>query len=1119
MTTTTTCTLLLLLLVATVCSALPVKNPLNNHYYEFSTDDLNATAAKSYCEKQTYLGLKGYLATITSPAENAFIMTQYNIAYTTDQMFWHGLVSTDVKVYNYWSGPEAGLLAYSTLFDKGPYFYLWSAGEPNLKANEFYVHYNHETGRWNNNDNSNSFKYLCEYGGLTDPFIPPVRTVGDHNATISNIIGWNLLTNPTQVITATFKNVATGNTFVCSDVSVIDATSVHFTMPPGTGVYSVSIKSSAAADPKTTTYQYRIPDVSSIYPAFNKNERITLTGDNFGTANAFSCVLTSNIPTSPIVPLLPITFNVDGLTTTTFKAAFSYDNRLFSCWNSLTSFSDSYESYSVNQRVDGLSGHLGYVDTPALVTLLTKICAQNLISLWTSLTYNNTMGSYTSIVGTNAGLPINLGTVPVDANSYPYYYFDLETGYYNGTFTAYDQMGTLTEYTIDPPSFKNDNATIFIHTEGGVADLVVGDSGTVLSPVHITFRGATYNITRDFYIDTVYAPIPAGSGGPYPIQVTVSGFTTDNQQWIQYNAPRISSITAINALGGQVVIDGQDFFNDPTKVTVMFGANTCSNVQFTVAHKTFTCTAPAGVGSLQVLVIVDGASSAPVTFTYIEPTVLSVSQVGAYGGSVVVTGNTLTTNPSEIQFSIGSIPCTDVTFVSAPTQFTCTLQPGGSPAVVPVTMIVNGMVDKSKLSYNYLPPTLTSCSMIPQKTVSDVVIQGSNFGADNLQVSVAGIQCLTVTFTSPSQLICRLDVSTVTQSSDKYDVEVNASGFFVKAKIAEFIPLTCADPTCSGHGVCVLDTCVCNDGWETPASNCSVKMCADPTCSGHGSCVNGACQCDQGWESPATNCSVKMCDDPTCSGHGTCVQGTCQCDDGWETPATNCSVKMCADPTCSGHGSCVNGACVCNEGWETPESNCSVKMCADPTCSGHGSCVNGACVCNDGWETPESNCSVKMCADPTCSGHGSCVQGACVCDQGWETPATNCSVKMCADPTCSGHGTCIQGACQCDQGWETPATNCSVKMCPNSCSGHGSCVNGACQCTEEWTSTDCSIPVTPEPTPTPTETTPTPTPTPTPTETTPTPTPSEEERKKKNNNWKIPVIVRMQTKNQDIPMK
>jgi expansin (peptidoglycan-binding protein) len=137
--------------------ATPVQFADNGHWYEFVSTRLNWDDARAAAGSASYNGLTGYLATITSAAENTFAATLLNglSAYVG---------GSDAAVEGQWmwlTGPEAG-----TAFG----YTNWNVGEPNnagTAQNEDVLHIGvARTGGWNDMAATNTYGYLIEYSAL-----------------------------------------------------------------------------------------------------------------------------------------------------------------------------------------------------------------------------------------------------------------------------------------------------------------------------------------------------------------------------------------------------------------------------------------------------------------------------------------------------------------------------------------------------------------------------------------------------------------------------------------------------------------------------------------------------------------------------------------------------------------------------------------------------------------------------------------------------------------------------------------------------------------------------------------------------------------------------------------
>lgn len=155
------------LMLGSAASAAPIQwtaGPgANGHFYEFVSSPVQWSTALADAATYSHLGLQGYLVTITSAEEQAFITS--NITGAISWMSASDAASEGTYVWQ--AGPEAGsVLSY----------FNWAPGEPNNSGNEDVVHFNWASGgRWNDIPDSPSrlYSFVVEYGGLTSPVPAP----------------------------------------------------------------------------------------------------------------------------------------------------------------------------------------------------------------------------------------------------------------------------------------------------------------------------------------------------------------------------------------------------------------------------------------------------------------------------------------------------------------------------------------------------------------------------------------------------------------------------------------------------------------------------------------------------------------------------------------------------------------------------------------------------------------------------------------------------------------------------------------------------------------------------------------------------------------------------------
>lgn len=143
--------------------------PSNGHFYKPVSSTNTYTGSKSASSSTSFKGQQGYLVTITSADEDAFI---YNNV--PQSSIWFAL--SDASQEGYWridAGPENGTLIKT---QNGQYngniagqYNNWAPGEPNNSGGEHYAVTKWNGSQWNDLPNNFYCAYVIEYGTWTDP--------------------------------------------------------------------------------------------------------------------------------------------------------------------------------------------------------------------------------------------------------------------------------------------------------------------------------------------------------------------------------------------------------------------------------------------------------------------------------------------------------------------------------------------------------------------------------------------------------------------------------------------------------------------------------------------------------------------------------------------------------------------------------------------------------------------------------------------------------------------------------------------------------------------------------------------------------------------------------------
>ncbi|KAN0039616.1 hypothetical protein ACTA71_007414 [Dictyostelium dimigraforme] len=755
-------------------------NPQNLHVYQVYNDQQDGINATLICSQKTYTNtttgevLKGYLATFTSEDEWNWA-TENSIVKNTAWLSGSDAIKTGVWAWSDGS-PEGGQPMYNLYFDKCYTFCLFGNVEPNLIVGEHWVHTSGSNGvaYWNNNGYKAVIpNYVCEFGGLEEPFIPASPTQGS-KVIVSNLSAYKIAN---LKITFTSRDTST-STFLCSGVTQINSTHAYCNIPVGQGRYTYLVTDGTKTS-KVQYWHYELPYVGGVFTAFTSGQTVTITGANFGTDiskisivlggtpnvtcgsikitqahEALTCVLGATITEK----FLPVTIMVSGSKFISYKAAVYYPTNLryYSGFVSSSSFDLSMNNYSAQLRVDGQVGHIGVFDSKALATFIQQSLPVPITKvdwlLWQNVFYDPASTSFKYLTGPkkSSSCPLYYTNTDVDKSKWT---TDTRFIIFANNFTIMPYAGsasTFTEFGGDNPTFTFPNKIYYVSPAGGVVNLQIDNYGTVFSKIIVTFNGTTQvPFVRDFIDGELDTTIPAGFGGPYDISVKVDDLTTPSKtQSIQYYAPVIKSITRVPTTGGLVTISGDYFSNSSSNSIITFGTITCSSPAILTQYSAMTCTLPAGTGQQSVTLQVGDQKSAAYLYSYLNPVITSANNVPNRGGALTIDGTNFGTAAFNVKVTMGSYSCGSISMVTPQTRITC-IMPVSVSANYSLVVTVSNLDSNSYSMYSF-----ESDRGIMQNG-ADFIISGSSLpSTSSLTILIGSVDISTYCSGGGSEIKC-----------------------------------------------------------------------------------------------------------------------------------------------------------------------------------------------------------------------------------------------------------------------------------------------------------------------------------------------------------------------------
>eukprot|EP01133_Synstelium_polycarpum_P006752 gene6752-7847_t len=724
--------------------------------------------ARESCTSSHYLlpnGDRGYLATITSIEEYEFIKT--NVGSTSAWISGHD--SNEKGVFRYGSGPEDGQIMYNLFTEECTSSVCpWIPDEPSLKQGKSFIALTGDDNLWATYSATDVLTtFVCEFGGFLSldnmPVISPM-SLPTHGGEvrISSITAANgaFVSLSGLVITAkNTKNGATSN--LCSSItpSPNDLHSVLCDVIPRVGTYVVSVTiPSISYTTRSFHFNFIGPAISLVYPKWQSGELLTIVGTNFGDTftgmsvrigptkvdctlqtilaphQAFTCTLAASVTT-----LLPIELTVGGCIVISSRTPAFYYPPTQKYYSLITKDIKFYEAtgYVASKfLLYGQRGQLGTIPSTGVANYLKSLTplSPGGMCIWMNARFNSypSNAGYYSFSGESAGVKMvpssYFTSMPATSG------LDFDSRF--GGVLSDGRISVESEYNHNFMFIDYNQSPFFVYSvgqsgmssSGGPLMVKLANFGTLFSNMTLAFRGqplfkrALSSALRQYGdINEGYfrITIPAGYGGPYPIDLIVDGRVSSNQQEVTYAAPAITSISSVPIGGGYITITGSNLYTDPAVTTVSSGSVQCTNIQFIVYHLSLRCLAPNGLSGLVVITVGGVASNGLSVTSDTSPYITSASSVPLYNGVTTINGYNFGSIASGILVTIGGSACTNLQIITATTSISCSVTLGSGPFKVSVT--VASQASNQDVVIGVLLPLLSSVSV-----GSSIVLSGTS---------------------------------------------------------------------------------------------------------------------------------------------------------------------------------------------------------------------------------------------------------------------------------------------------------------------------------------------------------------------------------------------------------